>query len=53
MEHAGELEPDQKASPRGPLSIGMLRISAASKMDDFEKMEKLKNRDLIKNPFII
>lgn len=43
----------QLASPRGPLSNGMLGISIALEMQKLKKREKLKNRDLIKFPYII
>lgn len=45
--------PQQKASIRGPLSIGIVGFSIALKMADFKIFKKLKNRDLIQNPFII
>ncbi len=52
MAHAGDLEPDQKTFTGGPLPIDMLSSSEASKLEDFEKKRKLKNRDLIQNPYI-
>lgn len=39
--------PHQKSSTRGPLSIGMLGFSAASKMANFKKKNQLKNRGVI------
>ena len=42
----------QLASWRGPLSNGMLRISIGLEMQKLKKIRKLKNRDLIKFPFI-
>lgn len=44
--------PQQKASTRGPLSIDIIGFSIALKMADFKIFKKLKNRDLIQNPFI-
>lgn len=46
-------EPVQKAFTRGPLSIGMTSFPKGPKLEKIEKKEKLKNRDLIENPFII
>lgn len=53
LAHAAEPKPTQKVLSWGPLSIGIFSISTASKMENFKKKEKLKNRDLIKFPFII
>jgi hypothetical protein len=40
-------------STTGPLSIDMSVFSRASKMAKIEKIKKLKNHDLMKNPYII
>lgn len=52
-EHPSAMGPVQKVSTRGPLSIGMVSFPRGPKLDKIEKKEKLKNRDLIENPFII
>jgi hypothetical protein len=51
--HHPELVPTPKASASCPLSIGVPSSPTALKMAKLEKKEKLKNRDLIQNPFII
>lgn len=45
--------PKQKTSTRGPLHIDMLDFLIALKMADLKFFKKLKNRELIQNPFII
>ena len=52
-EHPFATGPVQKAYTRGPLSIGMVSFPRGPKLEKIEKKEKLKNRDLIENPFII
>lgn len=48
-----EPEPTQKASIGGPLSIDIVSFPRGLKLAKLEKMEKLKTRHLIQNPFII
>ena len=48
-----EPEPTQKASIGGPLSIDIASFPRGLKLAKLEKMEKLKTRHLIQNPFII
>lgn len=53
MTHHRELEPSPKVIPRGPLSIGVSLLATALKLAKLEKKRKLKNRELMKIPFII
>ena len=52
-EHRIEAETDHKASRRRPLHIDIISSSGCPKMENFKKKRKLKNRHLIKIPFII
>lgn len=51
--HDPGMEPSPLASPRRPLPIDVPIVATGPKMEKLEKKEKLKNRDLIQNPFII
>jgi len=51
--HHRELVPTPKVMSSDPLSIDAALAPTALEMAELEKKEKLKNRDLIQNPYII